>query len=147
MLGLRNGDRLELSTNYRNLAALDTMAPPYSLRFWRRSAETLARRRNPLMCEWLGITQDRLAIDLMHTMHLGILLRYLSWVWWKLVDCDFFRVDVSTKEVRVDLTVDRLRCLLFIFIRGTRRSTPTMLALLSSPTLSRSIRGNIPHVN
>ena len=60
--------------------------------WWRSSLETLAKHRNPLFCRALGITLLIIAIDTLHTLHLGVLKRFVMWFFWKLFELDVFGV-------------------------------------------------------
>lgn len=96
-LALLKGDRLEPSPGLWNVDAFEETAVPFRATFWRRSAETLARHRNPMISASTGITPKHIGIDWMHTISLGIAqlalgfflglhrLQHLFCTWWS--DC------------------------------------------------------------
>jgi hypothetical protein len=113
--GLKKGDRLEVTTSLRDVAQFESLVPPCVVTFWRCSNETLTRRRNPVMSKELGITYDCLIVDMLHCLHLGVLQRYVSFVWWSLVEHNAFKVSAANDEEMLMLTVRRLRARLFAF--------------------------------
>ena len=88
-LSLKRGDRLEPRPECRDLED-DFMGArkPEKALFWRRSAETLALRRNPLWDKAaLGLDlQSAVAIDVMHTLCLGVHAQFVLHGLWLLVD-------------------------------------------------------------
>ena len=78
------GDRLEPSPALPDVAALngDTKFP-ICVTFWRPSENTLQLHRCPLWDESLGLTPTRsIALDILHTFHLGIVLVWAKFVVW-----------------------------------------------------------------
>jgi hypothetical protein len=73
-LGLVANDRLEPSAGLPDVHALDVVALPADVIFWRPSLESLARHRNPLFCNLLGMSPKRsLTIDALHALYLGVM--------------------------------------------------------------------------
>lgn len=92
-LGLLVGDRLEPSHELRDIAKFDEMTGfPRLVLFWRPATETLAKHRNPLLSPSLGTGLGTLAIDTLHTLHLGVLKRFVMWFLWRVVDRDVYGV-------------------------------------------------------
>ena len=61
-------------------------ACPLHLVCWRRSEETLCTHRCPLWDIDIGITPSKtIAIDLMHTLHLGVMQEYAKEAVWLLL--------------------------------------------------------------
>jgi hypothetical protein len=86
---LLKADRLEPSLELADVGALESVALPTTLTFWRTSAETLTRHRNPLFQHDTGVDQNSLAMDALHTLHLGVFLNYCKCVLWALIDCGY----------------------------------------------------------
>jgi hypothetical protein len=88
---LRKGDRLEpceaVPDTGNAFDVLDASVFPLRVVFWRRAAETLARRRNPIFDSAYGVTVERsLTVDTLHALYLGIMLNLVRFVLWFLVD-------------------------------------------------------------
>eukprot|EP00959_Pyramimonas_sp_CCMP1952_P249916 5224401-Pyramimonas_sp.AAC.1 len=58
--------------------------------FWRPNGGPMAHRRHPLICPRLGIGLETFRIDLMHTVHLGMLQDWVLCALWAMVDADVF---------------------------------------------------------
>jgi hypothetical protein len=71
-LNLDKGDRLEPSRSLRDVGLLATVPLPLHIIFWKLSAQTKTKHRNPLFLDDTGITMATLAIDILHTLHLGV---------------------------------------------------------------------------
>lgn len=77
-LALEVGDRLEPSAELPDVGLFDEASTPFVALFWRVSEESITRRPNPLfifgLLLGLGVSAARsLAIDTLHSMHLGVL--------------------------------------------------------------------------
>jgi hypothetical protein len=86
---LRKGDRLDPSPSVPDTgAAFDGITTfPLDVVFWRRSRESLTRRRNPLFNRVYGVTAERsLTADVLHAIHLGIMKALVMFVLWFLLD-------------------------------------------------------------
>ena len=72
--GLLKGDRLEPIPTMIDIGGFDGINMfPFSVCFWRRSLETVCRRRNPLFDERIGITiENVIAVDSLHTNAQGV---------------------------------------------------------------------------
>lgn len=82
-LDLKRGDRLEPSNQLPNVHMLDDVTIGSRLTFWRRSKEVLARHRNPLFGEDLGIpAETSLVEDLLHCLYLGIIHALCKKIMW-----------------------------------------------------------------
>jgi hypothetical protein len=66
---------------------LDATAFPLDVVFWRRSRESLTRRRNPIFNRSYGVTAERsLTVDVLHALNLGIMLALVKFVVWFFLD-------------------------------------------------------------
>jgi hypothetical protein len=73
-LGLLANDRLEPCDACPDVGAFEELAPPCRVLFWRLNRESLAKHRNPLFCDAVGISPKRnLTIDLLHAFYLGVM--------------------------------------------------------------------------
>jgi hypothetical protein len=118
-LGLLSGDRLEPSQTLLDIGALEQAEVPITVTFWRTSNETKTKHRNPLFHESTGVVVDALAIDNLHTLHLGVFKHYVMLVLWFLVDSKYSMqpnvANSHTQEERFQLIVMRLRSELWEF--------------------------------
>ena len=90
--GLKRGDRVEPSMHLMDWQTL-YKRKPQGLLFWRQSAETSVRRRNPLFQESLHThVTSSFAIDVMHSWCLGIFQQFVVAVLWKVLDSNLFPV-------------------------------------------------------
>ena len=115
-LGLRKGDRLEPWSGMHDVGEIDIMDPQSACRllFWRRSAETHVRHRNPIFSEETGILPECvLVVDWLHTLSLGVYKYYIAHLWHTLFDHDVFKVGECTSEEFLLQSVARLRNDLF----------------------------------
>ena len=120
-LGLRKGDRLEPTPTLLDVADFDSVAEfPYTATFWRRDAESRVRHRNPLMDSSLGLTHERLALDLLHTLFLGPALVLVGHVFWFLIEHNVWRVGAGTAADRWQLSVQQLRTVLIAWYKEQR---------------------------
>ena len=86
-LGLRMNDRLEPSPSMPAVSTFFGADPPGRVVFWRRSSETSTLRRNPLLSASLGTDlQTMVALDMMHTLCLGIFQDVVSHCMWALLE-------------------------------------------------------------
>ena len=85
--GLVPGDRLEPSPELGDVGALEEQTKDMvDAVFWRVSSETLARHRNPLLCEALHSSPSMcMTVDSMHALNLGVMLVYARVLVWRLI--------------------------------------------------------------
>ena len=113
--GLLKHDRLEPSGLLAEVGAYDRPpAFPVTATFWRRTAETRARHRNPLFSADIGVGVKTLAIDAMHTIWLGPAQQYCAAVFWLAVDTNFFDVPGASEE-RLSSVVRQIRDHLWVW--------------------------------
>jgi hypothetical protein len=118
-LGLLSGDRLEPSPTLLDIGSLEQAVLPITVTFWRTKNETKTKHRNPLFHESTGVGVDALAIDNLHTLHLGVFKHYVMLVLWFLIDSKYSMqpnvANSHTQEERFQLIVMRLRSELWAF--------------------------------
>ncbi len=98
-LGLEAKDRLVCTTSHPSVADFAPENGPRPCTFWRPSLDTLARARNPLICEETGITMRSFGIDWMHCLSLGIFAHLLGYLLRALLDLDVWRVRSSKQQI------------------------------------------------
>ena len=121
-LQLLAGDRLEPHEKMPDVGVIDDCkTAPIELLFWRRSCETIARHRNPLFDEDLGITPENIFVpDWLHSLSLGVYKRIINVAWHRFFEMNMFDVDElqrSVHHVFVESCVLRLREKLFAWYR------------------------------
>ena len=148
-LGLLAGDRLEPNENLWDIALFDEIHVfPVWVQFWRPANQTHALHRNPLFNARLGITLQLLAIDPLHTLHLGVFKEWTMHALWLLIRSNAWGVDASNAEVLRDLSTFECRHELFGWYK-TQRSrrggahvyelqdlAPSMIGTQSKPKLN-----------
>ena len=103
-LGLRRGDRLEPGPDLVDVALFDSLepGPACNVTFWRRSLETMVRRRNPLFSEETGITPDKVFMpDWLHDLALGVDKWFVVTVYHRLVGVNAFAVNGALHQESV----------------------------------------------
>ena len=87
-LQLKTGDRLEPSPTLLNVSDFDKVVvfvPPLKVISWRRSRETIMKRRCALWNEAIGLKEDIIVYDVLHTFLLGPLLLFCVKTLWVLL--------------------------------------------------------------
>ena len=87
-LALRKRDRLDPSASVHwDVDELWGEEQPESVILWRRSQEGMGLRRNPLLAPELGLTLDVVvAIDVLHTLCLGVFMQFVHGALWMAVE-------------------------------------------------------------
>jgi hypothetical protein len=140
-LGLLHGDRLEPSDGLRDIGAFDNIELPCDIVFWRLADESISHHRNPIFSGATGVTYDCLIVDVMHCLHLGVVQRYVSFVWWSLISANAFRVVATGEDELISLSVHRLRAQLFEFYPRYRKQDPEHSTLTELSDLSMKTLG------
>ena len=86
-LGLKSGDKLEPSDALHDVGRLEQVASfPFPVVFWRPSEEGIAKHRCPLFAPSFGLAPSRaLALDILHTLHLGVANSFAVLLIWRLI--------------------------------------------------------------
>ena len=107
---LRVNDRLEPSSATPDVFTFEENAPTTAI-FWRVSAETLARHRNPIWCLETGLDPSlHLCVDSLHTLYLGPMKQYCEVAVWVVFDSGILGVGVqSTDDEILEMSVVLLR--------------------------------------
>ena len=98
--GLMRGDRLEPSADLVDVCVLDERADfLFEVVFWRPQNLTRVKHRCPLLAEGTGLTLDALAIDILHTLHSGIVQHFVAVAAWELLRASVWRIHGRQEEV------------------------------------------------
>jgi hypothetical protein len=116
-LGLEKGDRLEPNSSLCDVGSLATVVLPIYIIFWRPSAQTKSKHRNPLFAPETGISISTLAIDILHTLHLGVFQFWAKLCFWFFIDANIYHC-TGTQEEKFNLIVLRLGSDLQIFYKN-----------------------------
>jgi hypothetical protein len=86
-LGLLKHDRLEPCDALGDVGAFESLVVPVDgVVFWRPSAETTTRHRNPLFVQSLGLSPNvAIIVDLLHTLYLGVMKTWARVALWSLL--------------------------------------------------------------
>ena len=125
-LGLLKGDRLEPSPEQPNVAAVDNRTDfPFVLTFWRTSAESQCRHRNPLFSRRSYITPEIICIDELHTLHLGVFGDYSGTVVWQCLDAGVWGArEGRSEDAYTAKAVLRLKSDLMAWYKRHKRTNP-----------------------
>ena len=125
-VGLRKSDRLEPSITCSGILELSAMTQfPVPIMFWRRSAETLMRHRNPLINIALGVTICRtFTVDSLHCLYLGPMMLWCRYVLWQLLLSRLWGQGNNLSEV-VAISAAVLKNKLLAWYKVYRRANPT----------------------
>lgn len=129
-LSLKAGDRLEPSLSVPDIGQVESATSfPLELTFWRTPCQKSVLHRMPLFNGRLGISTDSFALDLLHTLHLGIMNRYVCCCIWSFFAADIWHVRAAgaatTEAEATQLNVLRLRADLWDWYRARQRSHPS----------------------
>ncbi len=123
-LGLRLGDRLEPSIDLLDVAKFADRPLPFVAVFWRatKSLENgkvadPVNRRCPLFSIRGASPQRLLRIDVLHTMHLGVLAQYIKKAFWSCIGKNVFDVVGPQKAVQ-EITIRLLHADLVIWYKA-----------------------------
>lgn len=124
-LALLKGDRVEPFDGLQDVAkAFNIESFPVRLLFWRRSAATRCRRRNPiLMAPEIGMTVNTLMVDKLHSLNLGPAMFWCSHALWRLILQDAWHTRASGEKLQ-QLSALQIRNELWSYYRDRRRQLP-----------------------
>ena len=118
---LRAGDRVEPSKSVPDIGRLEHHETfPLVITFWRTSNQKHAIHRMPLFDDGLGISVDTIALDTLHTLHLGIMNRFVCFALWQLLLSSAWAEPDAPEGARptvaqLELKILRLRSALWIW--------------------------------
>ena len=122
---LLKGDRLEPCRSCPDIGVgfdeLAQKAFPVTVLFWRRSAETILRHRNPLF-EVPGVTMLTLMVDTLHCMFLGVVPKFLQACIWMCIMNNVWGSDAVHQQTRDELNIQACRAALFDWYKKMRQS-------------------------
>lgn len=132
-VGLRKGDRLDPSVECPDTVSGFDKNRPASCTFWRRSEESMCRRRSPLFNRALGT--DLAAAcggDWLHTVSLGVLHRWNGWLVWALIRGNAWSIPKRGLDAVARASMPKLRAELFAWYRSESAAgrKPTRVAFL-----------------
>jgi len=134
-LGLIAGDRLEPSESLQDIGLLEEIETPSRVTFWRTSAESIARHRNPLFTEELGISPHRcMTIDTLHCLYLGIMIVWCRIVVWVVFLSGVFG-SVGSAEEKLQTAVLVMRSELLNWYSAHEKSNGEVLTRVSDINL------------
>ena len=85
-LGLLANDRLEPCLELNDIATFEVQTPPFVCRFWRMDLRhDRLLHATPIFENIPGLSVKSIAIDLLHTWHLGGMADYIAFVFWFLI--------------------------------------------------------------
>lgn len=124
-LGLRAGDRLEPSMGLFDVGAVEDLLLPAEIIMWRPSEESLARHRNPLFHEELGLLPQRsLVADTLHCLYLGVMQVWCRTVLWMLLDAGIYG-EAGTAEEKLAVSLQALKHSLRMFYLQRHHDRPS----------------------
>ena len=83
---------------------------PCRVVFWRAALGVSVLHRNPLFDDRLGVSVDRICVDDLHTMKLGVYQRYALHCVWALIDVDAWGVGYGRSKAELALlSCERMR--------------------------------------
>lgn len=120
--GLVKGDRLEPTLAVMDPASIDSRPPPFELLFWRVSAESITKHRNPLFNRYTGVTPERcLAIDWLHALSLGVVGFFVQHVFHELLHRNAFQVN-GPASVQYEMGIRRLKAEVCVWYTAESRA-------------------------
>ena len=127
-LGLMAGDRLEPSDVLPDIGAFEGLVGrlPVQVTFWRPVNNTLALHRNQVFGANTGISIQNIAIDVLHTLHLGVFKQYCMDAIWSLIEANAWDVTPQAPTVQDQLSVGRCRVELLDWYKRKRRDDPNI---------------------
>lgn len=150
-MGVNKDDRVEPSWDLMDTGEVLTCPKdtkyPITITLWRRSDETRSRHRNPLFDapgrNQIGISTSSLALDVLHTIHLGIAQFCILEILWRAFDADVFETNIISKEDRLGAHCQMLEAQLFKWYKQRSTKYPEE-KLTHLKTLKQTMLGTGP---
>ena len=109
-LRLRKHDRLEPNETLPDVGMLESIAVfPCCILFWRTSCETVTKHRNPLFGPRGYIVVTMICADILHTIYLGVMKKYLAELFWAWIRIDAWATGATTLGERQERTALLMR--------------------------------------
>ena len=112
---LKKNDRLEPTLDMLDVGEIDAWKEasfePATLNFWRRSAETYARHRNPFLEAELGTNLESFAVDWLHSLSLGPMNKFLARFCMQLFTLNCWRAGPAVSSSQERLHTHGVQCL------------------------------------
>jgi hypothetical protein len=152
MFGLLKWDRLEPSIALVDVSRFDTLDVfPITITFWRLSAITCAKHRNPIFDRVLGTSPFRsIAADWLHCLSLGPFQLFLVLLIHRLIEANAWGIAGGSMEARYSVSMNMLVAEMQRYYEGrpqaTRASTLTvsMIGTIERPTMRSETNHIIP---
>ena len=135
--GLLKHDRLEPCPECPDIGdGFDRVAPARMV-FWRTSAQTVTRHRNPIFNRATGITPSTMMFDYLHVCCLGVFPTFLGYLVWQLILANVWDVQPLPMDTRLKLSTRRLQTELFAWYGEQQRlgRTPCRVQALTAGML------------
>jgi hypothetical protein len=123
-MGLMKLDRLEPTAKLIDVGDFEKLEVPTTVLFWRGVASTCAHHRNPILSPEIGSGTNLIAIDTLHTLHLGVIKHYVTFAFWALLLANVWKVFGSIEEHIISMGVVHLRSEIFAFYERFKRQYP-----------------------
>ena len=97
---LLKGDRLEPTCDFADVHQIEEMPrtfKPFTVLFWRARKTAVVHHRNPILSRELGLSYSMFAIDVLHCLHLGVFLVWITRVLHVLIEIDAFGTHTTRK--------------------------------------------------
>ena len=145
-VALEGRDRVAPSPALLDVRLLDTVALPCAVTLWRPRGDFRLRicdtviRRNPIfdgdICR--GGPAEVLAVDTLHTVHLGVIQRLVSAILWRLLLANSWGIRGSQEHV-LELGVRRMTAHMLRYFEDERTPADRRVATLSIPMLGERL--------
>ena len=150
------GDRLDPTPSMTDIMLFDTKPLPFEAVFWRTRRDGKQRdmdpvvRRNPLFMAHAGCSPaEVLAVDALHTVYYGPVMRWSSAVLWRVLLSNPWGLGVDNEKIFLESAVRRLRADMLAWfedagIPHSRRISDWTLPMMGS-SQGCHVRGNTEH--
>lgn len=148
-------DRLSPTPTMPDVMLLDSAVPPFTLVFWRPRRDFARRlrdpvvRRNPVFAEDICAgPAEVLAVDTLHTVYLGVIMRLVSAILWRMLLANTWNIHGSQEQI-LEMGVRRMAAHMLRWFEEARTPSDRRVATLSLPMLGDrmgcTVGGAEPH--
>ena len=143
--------QLACSPELPDVGALEHVALPITITWWTQPAAVhgrkigLARKRNPLLCEELGLVPSlHCAVDSLHSLYLGPMLRLVNATLWRYLLANPWRI-AGNKDQRLAIGVTRMRPSLDNYYTDNHISPQQQIYEFTLSMLGDAKESKVPH--